>query len=70
MEEFVETGLVGLAAIQTVFEGTDVNSFDRLRANQRQSGTLIGPPAVVANVPPCRHDRPSKFIDLRRMNWP
>ena len=27
---------VGFAAIQTVFEGSDVNSFDRLRENQRR----------------------------------
>jgi hypothetical protein len=27
---------VGLAAIQTVFEGSDVNTFDRLRENQRR----------------------------------
>ena len=29
---------VGLAAIQTVFEGSDVNTFDRLRQNQRRYG--------------------------------
>src|SRR5688500_14180980 len=27
---------VGLAAIQTVFEGSEVNTFDRLRENQRR----------------------------------
>jgi thiol-disulfide isomerase/thioredoxin len=29
---------VGLAAIQTVFEGSEVNTFDRLRENQRRYG--------------------------------
>jgi thiol-disulfide isomerase/thioredoxin len=29
---------VGLAAIQTVFEGSDVNTFDRLQENQRRYG--------------------------------
>jgi len=32
---------VGLAAIQTVFEGSDVNTFDRLRENQRQYGLRV-----------------------------
>jgi len=32
-----DTG-VGLAAIQTVFEGSDVNTFDRLRENQQRYG--------------------------------
>lgn len=32
---------VGLAAIQTVFEGSDVNTFDRLRKNQRRYGLRI-----------------------------
>jgi thiol-disulfide isomerase/thioredoxin len=32
---------VGLAAIQTVFEGTDVNTFDRLRENQRRYALRI-----------------------------
>jgi len=34
-EELRDNG-VGLAAIQTVFEGVDVNTFDRLRDNQRR----------------------------------
>jgi hypothetical protein len=32
---------VGLAAIQTVFEGTDVNTFDRLRENQQRYGLRV-----------------------------
>jgi thiol-disulfide isomerase/thioredoxin len=32
---------VGLAAIQTVFEGAEVNTFDRLRANQRRYGLRV-----------------------------
>ncbi len=32
---------VGLAAIQTVFEGSDVNTFDRLRENQRRYGLRV-----------------------------
>ena len=32
---------VGLAAIQTVFEGADVNTFDRLRENQRRYGLRV-----------------------------
>jgi thiol-disulfide isomerase/thioredoxin len=32
---------VGLAAIQTVFEGSDVNTFDRLRENQRRYGLNV-----------------------------
>lgn len=32
---------VGLAAIQTVFEGWEVNTFDRLRENQRRYGLRI-----------------------------
>ena len=34
-EELRDRG-VGLAAIQTVFEGSEVNTFDRLRNNQRR----------------------------------
>ncbi|GLQ55848.1 peroxiredoxin family protein [Devosia nitrariae] len=34
-EELRDNG-VGLAAIQTVFEGSDVNTFDRLRENQQR----------------------------------
>ena len=34
-EEFRDKG-VGFAAIQTVFEGSEVNTFDRLRENQRR----------------------------------
>ena len=32
---------VGLAAIQTVFEGSDVNTFNRLRENQRRYGLRV-----------------------------
>jgi len=32
---------VGLAAIQTVFEGAQVNTFDRLRENQRRYGLRV-----------------------------
>ena len=32
---------VGLAAIQTVFEGSEVNTFDRLRENQRRYGLRV-----------------------------
>lgn len=32
---------VGLAAIQTVFEGSDVNTFDRLRENQLRYGLRL-----------------------------
>jgi thiol-disulfide isomerase/thioredoxin len=32
---------VGLAAIQTVFEGSDVNTFDRLRKNQQRYGLRV-----------------------------
>jgi thiol-disulfide isomerase/thioredoxin len=32
---------VGLAAIQTVFEGSEVNTFDRLRANQQRYGLRV-----------------------------
>jgi hypothetical protein len=32
---------VGLAAIQTVFEGPEVNTFDRLRENQRRYGLRV-----------------------------
>jgi thiol-disulfide isomerase/thioredoxin len=32
---------VGLGAIQTVFEGSEVNTFDRLRENQRRYGLRI-----------------------------
>jgi hypothetical protein len=32
---------IGLAAIQTVFEGSDVNTFDRLRDNQRRYGLHV-----------------------------
>lgn len=39
-EEFRDKG-VGLAAIQTVFEGSDVNTFDRLRENQRRYGLRV-----------------------------
>ncbi|KAB0269145.1 peroxiredoxin family protein [Microvirga brassicacearum] len=39
-EELREKG-VGLAAIQTVFEGLDVNTFDRLRENQRRYGLRV-----------------------------
>jgi thiol-disulfide isomerase/thioredoxin len=39
-EELRDKG-VGLAAIQTVFEGSDVNTFDRLRENQRRYGLRV-----------------------------
>jgi thiol-disulfide isomerase/thioredoxin len=39
-EELRDKG-VGLAAIQTVFEGSEVNTFDRLRENQRRYGLHI-----------------------------
>jgi hypothetical protein len=42
---------VGLAAIQTVFEGPDVNTFDRLRANQRRYGPRIPFGHAVAELP-------------------
>jgi hypothetical protein len=32
---------VGMAAIQTVFEGSEVNTFDRLRENQRRYGLRV-----------------------------
>jgi len=32
---------VGLVAIQTVFEGSDVNTFDRLRENQQRYGLHV-----------------------------
>jgi len=40
---------VGLAAIQTVFEGSDVNTFDRLRENQRRYGLHVPFGHAVAN---------------------
>ncbi len=49
---------VGLAAIQTVFEGSDVNTFDRLRENQRRYGLrvpfghAVTDPASTEAVPP------------------
>jgi thiol-disulfide isomerase/thioredoxin len=39
-EELRDKG-VGLAAIQTVFEGSDVNTFDRLRENQQRYGLRV-----------------------------
>src|SRR5688572_19010008 len=39
-EELRDKG-VGLAAIQTVFEGSDVNTFDHLRENQRRYGLRV-----------------------------
>lgn len=39
-EEFRDKD-VGLAAIQTVFEGAEVNTFDRLRENQRRYGLHV-----------------------------
>jgi hypothetical protein len=48
---------VGLAAIQTVFEGSDVNTFDRLRENQRRYGLrvlfghAVAEPASAAAMP-------------------
>jgi hypothetical protein len=48
---------VGLAAIQTVFEGLDVNTFDRLRKNQQRYelrvpfGHAVGNPASAGAVP-------------------
>ncbi len=39
-EELRDKG-VGLAAIQTVFEGSEVNTFDRLRENQRRYGLPV-----------------------------
>lgn len=49
---------IGLAAIQTVFEGTDVNTFDRLRENQRRYalhvpfGHTVADPVAEGAVPP------------------
>jgi thiol-disulfide isomerase/thioredoxin len=49
---------VGLAAIQTVFEGQEVNTFDRLRKNQRRYGLhvpfghAVADSASVDAVPP------------------
>jgi thiol-disulfide isomerase/thioredoxin len=40
VEAFRDKG-IGLAAIQTVFEGSDVNAFDRLRENQRRYGLRV-----------------------------
>ena len=48
---------IGLAAIQTVFEGSDVNTFDRLRENQRRYelrvpfGHAVAEPASEGAVP-------------------
>jgi len=42
---------VGLAAIQTVFEGADVNTFDRVRENQRRYGLRVPFGHAVADVP-------------------
>jgi thiol-disulfide isomerase/thioredoxin len=39
-EELGDKG-VSFAAIQTVFEGSDVNTFDRLRENQRRYGLRV-----------------------------
>jgi hypothetical protein len=39
-EKLRDTG-VSFAAIQTVFEGSDVNTFDRLRENQRRYGLHV-----------------------------
>ena len=39
-EELRDKG-VGLAAIQTVFEGSEINTFDRLRENQRRYGLRV-----------------------------
>jgi thiol-disulfide isomerase/thioredoxin len=55
-EELRDKG-VGLAAIQTVFEGADVNTFDSLRENQRRYGLrvpfghAVAKPASAAAVP-------------------
>lgn len=43
---------IGFAAIQTVFEGTDVNTFDRLRENQRRYGLRVPFGHAVANPAP------------------
>lgn len=32
---------IGMAAVQTVFEGSDVNTFDRLRENQQRYGLRV-----------------------------
>ena len=42
---------VGLAAIQTVFEGTEANTFDRLRENQRRYGLRVPFGHAVADSP-------------------
>lgn len=39
-EKFRDKG-VGLAVIQTVFEGSEVNTFDRLRENQQRYGLRV-----------------------------
>ena len=39
--EKLRDGGVGFAAIQTVFEGSDVNTFDRLLANQQRYGLHV-----------------------------
>lgn len=39
-EELRDKG-VGLAAIQTVFEGSEINTFDRLRESQRRYGLRV-----------------------------
>jgi thiol-disulfide isomerase/thioredoxin len=55
-EELRDKG-VGLAAIQTVFEGSDVNTFDRLRKNQERYGLhvpfghAVADPASAGAVP-------------------
>lgn len=49
---------IGLAAVQTVFEGSDVNTFNRLRENQRRYGLrvpfghAVPDPASATTVPP------------------
>jgi thiol-disulfide isomerase/thioredoxin len=47
-EELRDKG-VGLAAIQTVFEGPEINTFDRLRENQRRYGLRVPFGHVVAD---------------------
>lgn len=50
-EELRDKG-VGLAAIQTVFEGPEVNTFDRLRENQRRFGLRVPFGHAVADLAP------------------
>ena len=58
---------IGLAAIQTVFEGRNVNTFDKLRHNQKQYGLKI---PFGHDVPPPSERYPTFMEDYRSAGTP